>query len=236
MIALSMAALTLVGCGSKDNKDIIIMGTNAEFMPFEYREGNEVVGFDVDLANKIAEKLGKELKIEDMEFGGLLAALESGKIDFIAAGMSKTPDREKQVNFSESYYTASQLITVKVDDTSISSGEDLKGKKIGVQLGTTGEEVARDIEGAEVVSFDKGAIALVDLANGKLDAVVLDAEPTKNYTKGNQDVKVLDEELTQEEYSIAVSKDDQDLLDAINETLQELKDSGEYQEMVNQYF
>lgn len=236
IMTLSIAALTLVGCGSKSNEDMIIMGTNAEFMPFEYREGKDIVGFDVDLANKISEKLGKQLKIEDMEFGGLLSALESGKIDFIAAGMSKTPDREKQVNFSESYYTASQLITIKADNVDITNGEDLKGKKIGVQLGTTGEEVAREIEGAEVVSFDKGAMALVDLANGKIDAVVLDAEPTKNYTKGNDDVKVLDEELTNEEYSIAVSKDDQELLDAINETLKELKESGEYQELVNKYF
>lgn len=236
MIALSITLLTLVGCGSKTNEDVLIMGTEAEFMPFEYREGNEIVGFDVDIANKVAEKLGKKLKIEDMEFGGLIAALETGKIDFIVAGMSKSVEREKQVNFSDSYYTASQMVIVKADDTSITSGEDLKGKKIGVQLGTTGEEVARDIEGAEVVSFDKVTIAILDLANGRLDAVVLDAEPTKNYTKDNEAVKVLEEELTNEEYSIAVSKKDQELLDAINETLQELKESGEYQELVNKYF
>ena len=236
MIALSIATLTLVGCGSKNNEKVIIMGTNAEFMPFEYRDGKEVVGFDVDIANKIAEKLGKKLEIVDMKFAGLIAALESGKIDFIAAGMSKTPEREEQVNFSDSYYTANQLITVKTDNTEITSGDDLKGKKIGVQLGTTGEDVAKEIEGATVVPFDKGALAIMDLANGKLDAVVLDSEPTKNYTKDNDDVKVLEEELTEEEYSIAVSKDDQELLDAINETLKELRESGEYQEIVNKYF
>lgn len=256
MIALSIATLTLVGCGSSSKGDVgstdkdqvtetvdkestgdfIIMGTNAEFMPFEYRDGKEVVGFDVDIANKIAEKLGKELKIVDMKFAGLIAALESGKIDFIAAGMSKTPEREEQVNFSDSYYTASQLITVKADNTDITSGDDLKGKKIGVQLGTTGEELAKEIEGTTVVSYDKGAMAIIDLANGKVDAVVLDSEPTKNYTMDNDDVKVLDEELTQEEYSIAISKDNQELLDVINETLKELKESGEYQEIVNKYF
>ena len=236
MIALSIATLTLVGCGSKNNENVIIMGTNAEFMPFEYRDGKEVVGFDVDIANKIAEKLGKKLEIVDMKFAGLIAALESGKIDFIAAGMSKTPEREEQVNFSDSYYTANQLITVKADNTEIISGDDLKGKKIGVQLGTTGEDVAKEIEGATVVPFDKGALAIMDLANGKLDAVVLDSEPTKNYTKDNDDVMVLEEELTEEEYSIAVSKDDQELLDVINETLKELRESGEYQEIVNKYF
>lgn len=235
IITFSIVAMTLVGCG-KGNENVITMGTNAEFMPFEYREGKEVVGFDVDIANKIAEKLGKELKIVDMKFAGLISALESGKIDFIAAGMSKTPEREEQVNFSDSYYTASQLITVRSDNTSITSGDDLVGKKIGVQLGTTGEELAKDIEGTTVKSFDKGAMAIIDLANGNVDAVVLDSEPTKNYTRDNDDVRVLEEELTEEEYSIAISKDDPELLEVINETLKELKESGEYQEILNKYF
>ena len=234
-----MTAMALVGCGAKTQEgglEPIIMGTNAEFAPFEYREGSEIVGFDIDISKKIAEKLGQELKIEDMEFGGLLAALDSGKIHFVAAGMTKDEEREKQVDFSNPYFVSNQLITVQADDTSITSGEDLIGKKIGVQLGTTGESVSRDIEGAEVVSFDKGAMALVDLAQGKLDAVVLDAEPTKNYTKGNEDLKVLEEQLTEEEYSIAVPKGEQELLDAINETLEEMKASGEYDELVKKYF
>lgn len=245
MIVLSISMTGLVGCFSKpvssqvdktEIKEQIVMGTNAEFAPFEYREGKEVVGFDVDISNKIAKNIGKELKIEDMEFGGLLAALETGKVDFIAAGMSKTPERAEQVDFSKPYFTASQMITIKAGNTSITSGDDLKGKKIGVQLGTTGEEVAREIEGAEVISFDKGAMALVDLANGKLDAVVLDAEPTKNYTEGNDELQVLDEELTNEEYSIAVRKGDKELLDAINKTIDEMKENGEYQELINKYF
>lgn len=234
-ITISLAAMVLTGCGSKTT-DQIIMGTNAEFKPFEYRDGNEIVGFDVDISKKIAEKLGKELKIEDMEFGGLLAALESGKIDFVAAGMTNNPERAKQVDFSNPYYVSSQLITVRVDNTDINSGDDLVGKKIGVQLGTTGESVAREIEGAEVVSFDKGAMALVDLANEKVDAVVLDAEPTRNYTADNKDLKVLDQKLTEEEYSIAVPKGNQDLLNAINETLEEIKANGEYDAMFTKYF
>lgn len=242
IITLSILTTGLVGCSSKPASSTsnettqIIMGTNAEFAPFEYREGKDIVGFDIDISKKVAEKLGKELKIEDMEFGGLIAALESGKINFIAAGMSKTEARAKQVDFSKSYFTASQLITVKADDTSITNGDDLKGKKIGVQLGTTGEEVAREIEGAEVISFDKGAIALMDLTNGKIDAVVLDAEPTKNYTKGNDKVKVLDEQLTDEEYSIAVPKGDTELLEVINQVIDEMKENGEYDQLINKYF
>ncbi|HHX60389.1 MAG TPA: basic amino acid ABC transporter substrate-binding protein [Epulopiscium sp.] len=238
LMTISMVAMTLTGCGAKvdDGSGPIIMGTNAEFAPFEYREGTEIVGFDIEISKKVAEKLGRDLKVEDMEFGGLLAALESGKINFVAAGMTKNPEREKQVDFSNAYYVSNQLITVKADNTDIVTGEDLKGKKIGVQLGTTGETVAREIEGAEVVSFDKGAMALVDLANNKVDAVVLDAEPTKNYTKDNADLKVLDEKLTEEEYSIAVPKGNQELLDAINETLEEIKANGEYDKLIAKYF
>lgn len=238
IITISIAATTLVGCGAKaeDGSGPIIMGTNAEFAPFEYRDGNEIVGFDIDISKKIAEKLGQELKIEDMEFGGLLAALESGKVDFVAAGMTNDAERAKQVDFSNPYYTSNQLITIRVDNTDITSGDDLKGKKIGVQLGTTGESVARDIEGAEVVSFDKGAMALVDLVNKKVDAVVLDAEPTKNYTADQEELKILDEKLTEEEYSIAVPKGNEELLKVINETLEEIKASGEYDELIAKYF
>ncbi len=237
IVAISITAMSLVGCGAKaGSSDQIIMGTNAEFAPFEYREGTEIVGFDIEISKKIAEKLGKELKIEDMEFGGLLAALESGKVSFVAAGMTKDEERAKQVDFSEPYFISNQLITVRVDNEDINSADDLQGKKIGVQLGTTGESVARDIEGAEVVSFDKGAMALVDLVNKKIDAVVLDAEPTKNYTKDNEDLRVLDEKLTEEEYSIAVPKGNQELLDAINQTLEEIKANGEYDELIAKYF
>lgn len=235
LITMSIAAMTLVGCGSKAT-DQIIMGTNAEFKPFEYRDGNEIVGFDIEISKMIAKKLGKELKIEDMEFGGLIAALESGKINFVAAGMTKDEKREKQVDFSNPYFVSNQLITVRADNTDITNGDDLKGKKIGVQLGTTGETVAREIEGVEVVSFDKGAMALVDLVNMKVDAVVLDAEPTKNYTADNPDLKVLDEKLTEEEYSIAVPKGNQDLLDVINETLEEMKTNGEYDKLIAKFF
>lgn len=238
LMTISIAAMTLVGCGAKteDKTGPIIMGTNAEFAPFEYWEGTEIVGFDIEISEKIAEKLGRELKIEDMEFEGLIAALESGKIEFIAAGMTKTEDKAKQVDFSDAYFTSSQLITVRADETEIKSGDDLVGKTIGVQLGTTGEDVSQEIEGTEVISFDSGAMALVDLANGKIDAVVLDAEPTKNYTADNADLKVIDQELTKEEYSIVVPKGDTELLNAINETLQEMKENGEYDALMAKYF
>lgn len=238
LMTMSIAAMTLVGCGAKavDKTGPIIMGTNAEFAPFEYWEGTEIVGFDIEISQKIAEKLGRELKIEDMEFAGLIAALESGKVEFVAAGMTKDDEKAKQVDFSDPYFTSTQLITIRADDASITNRDDLKGKTIGVQLGTTGETAAEEIEDAKVISFDAPAIALVDLMNGKIDAVVLDAEPTKNYTADKSDLKVLDQELTEEEYSMAVPKDNPELLKVINETLKEMKENGEYDALMAKYF
>lgn len=216
-------------------KKVIVMGTNAEFPPFEYREGDKVVGFDVEIAKKVAEKLDAELKIEDMLFDGLIPALEAGKIDFIAAGMSVTEERKKNVDFSNGYYEASQVIIVTADNETIKGPEDLKNKKIGVQLGTTGDMEAQNIEGAEVVQFNAGFAAIMDLQNGKVDAVILDSEPAKNFASQNNQIKILDVELTKEEYAIAVKKGNTELVNAINAVLEELKTS-EYDRLVQKYF
>ncbi|WP_341876451.1 basic amino acid ABC transporter substrate-binding protein [Defluviitalea saccharophila] len=243
MISIMMF-IGLVGCGQSKNdtqssagdKAVIVMGTNAEFPPFEYREGDNVEGFDVEIAKKVAEKLGVELQIEDMLFDGLIPALEAGKIDFIAAGMSVTEERKQNVDFSNGYYEASQVIIVTKDNDTIKGPEDLKNKKIGVQLGTTGDAEAQNIEGAEVVQFNAGFAAIMDLQNGKVDAVVLDSEPAKNFAAQNDQIKILDVELTQEEYAIAVKKGNTELVDAINSVLEEMKNSGEYDELVKKYF
>ena len=131
---------------SKDS-NVLVMGTNATFKPFEYKDGDTVVGFDVDLAEEIAKSLGAELKIEDMSFDGLLPALESGQIDLAVAGMSVTEDRAKNAFFSDPYYVASQQIVVR-DESSIKNKYELVNKSIGVQLGTTGDQMARQINGA----------------------------------------------------------------------------------------
>lgn len=248
-LMIAMMMIGLVGCGqSKDdtqsNKEqtnsnegkVIVMGTNAEFPPFEYREGDEVLGFDVEIAKKVAEKLGAELQIEDMLFEGLIPALEAGKIDFIAAGMSVTEERKQNVDFSNGYYEASQVIIVTKDNEDIKGPEELKNKKIGVQLGTTGDNEAQSIEGAEVVKFNAGFAAIMDLQNGKVDAVVLDSEPAKNFAAQNDQIKILDVELTQEEYAIATKKGNTELISAVNSVLEEMKSNGEYDELVKKYF
>lgn len=218
------------------DKQFIIMGTNAEFPPFEYIAGGEVTGFDVDIAKKIAEKLGLELKIENMQFSGLIAALQTKKIDFIAAGMTNTEERAKSVNFSQDYFEASQVIIVKKDSDAVKSKADLEGKKIGVQLGTTGEMEAKEIADATVESYDAGFAAVMDLANGKLDAVVIDQKPAEKFVSKNDKVMILEEELTKEAYAIAVNKEDDALLDTINQVIQELQESGEYDALYEKYF
>ena len=251
MSLVSASVLTmgmLVGCGSskqtsadqtsnESSTDVIVMGTNAEFEPFEYRDGLEVVGFDVEIAKKVAEKLGKELVIEDMAFDSLVMALNTDKIDFIAAGMTATEERKTQVDFSDAYFSSQQMIIVKADNTTIATSEDLAGKKVGVQLGTTGDLFVSGAEGiAEVVQFQAGTQAIMDLKNGKIDAVVIDAEPAKKMTQGQSDLKLLDAPFVEEEYAIAVKKGDADILTAINETLAEIKADGTYDEIYTKFF
>ncbi|WP_054741914.1 basic amino acid ABC transporter substrate-binding protein [Cellulosilyticum ruminicola] len=222
----------MVGCG----KQYIVMGTNAEFEPFEYREGTEIVGFDVEIAEAVAEKLGKELKIEDMEFDSLIAQLNAGRLDFVASGMTIKPAREKQVDFSDSYFTSKQVIIVKEENEDIKVGEDLKGKSVGVQLGTTGEEYISEEEDVECIPFNKGTLAVMDLVNGKIDAVVIDEEPAKRMVAAQKGLKVLEAPFVEEKYAIAVKKGDVELKEAIDETLAELQSSGKYDEMYAKYF
>lgn len=219
-------------------KKVIVMGTNAEFEPFEYRvEGNKVEGFDVEIAEKVAEKLGAELVIEDVTFEGLLPLLESGKIDFIAAGFTYKEERAKSADFSDTYFNAKQTIIVKEDNNDINEIADLDGKIIGCQMGTTGMDIAEeDIDARDVIAFDKGVSAVIDLQNGKLDAVILDNEPATRLVAANSGLKLLDLAFEPEEYVIAVKKGDTELLNAINEVIEELKESGEYDQLVAKYF
>lgn len=217
--------------------DVIIMGTNAEFEPFEYREGMDIVGFDVEVAQKVADKLGKQLQIEDMSFDSLIMALNTDKIDFIAAGMTATDERKTQVDFSDAYFNSKQMIIVKSADESIKTADDLVGKKVGVQLGTTGDLFASSTEGiAEVAQFPAGTQAVMDLKNGKIDAVIIDEEPAKKMTEGQSDLKLLDAPFVEEEYAIAIKKGNEDLLKAVNETLAEIKADGTYDEIYTKYF
>ncbi len=260
-LALALAVCAFAACGEKEEsqplsepdsqgeatasasivadelgKDTLVMGTNAEFEPFEYRENDQIVGYDIDTAAEIAAFTGMELKVEDMNFDSLINALVSGKIDMILAGMSVTEERAEVVNFSNPYYRAAQVIIVPKEGATVASSADLAGKKIGVQEGTTGDiYVDENVEGAELNRFKKAVDAAIDLANGKLDAVVLDEQPAKRIVEQNEALTILDEALTAEEYAIAVRKDNPVLLEEINNCLTELEENGKKDEMLTKY-
>ena len=174
--------------GQAENNDgaggVLVMATNAEFPPYEYHDGGEIVGIDVEVAEAIAAKLGMTLEIEDIAFDSIILELQSGKADFGAAGMTVREDRLANVDFSDTYTTASQVIIVK-EDSDITGPDDLAGKFIGVQLGTTGDIYASDYEeqGSTIERYNKGFEAVQAMIQDKIDAVVIDVEPAKVFVK-----------------------------------------------------
>ena len=211
----------------------LVMGTNAEFPPFEYKEGTGFAGIDVDLMRAIAEKMGLELEVEDMAFESLTQSF--GRIDVIAAGFTIDPTREATCDFSDTYFNATQTVILKADST-IATLEDLKGKKIGVQTGTTGDIYCTDDYGQEnVKQFNNGPLAVAALVNGQIDCVVIDQEPAKNYVAANSGLKILDTAYADEDYAIAIKKGNTELLDKVNGALKELQDDGTLQAIVDKY-
>lgn len=220
--------------GEEETGGTLIMATNAEFPPYEYYEGQDVVGIDAEIAAAIAEEMGMTLQIEDMAFDSIVPALTAGKADIGMAGMTVTEERKANVDFSETYVKASQAIIVKADNTEITNADSLSGKTIGVQLGTTGDLFASDVTD-KVERYNKGFEAVQSLTQNKIDAVVIDDQVAKALAEGNADVKVLDEPFTTEEYAIAVKKGNQELLDKVNMALVNLQASGKLQEIVDKY-
>ena len=215
---------------------VLTMATNAEFPPYEFHDGGEIVGIDVEIAEAIAEKFGMTLEIEDIAFDSIIPEVDSGKADIGLAGMTVSEDRLKNVDFSEPYTTASQVIIVK-NESDIAGPDDLAGKYIGVQLGTTGDIYASDYEeeGSTIERYSKGFEAVQAMMQGKIDAVVIDLEPAKVFVSENEGIKILDEALTVEEYAIAVKKGNTELVEKLNGALAELKDSGELQAIIDKY-
>lgn len=232
---LMLAALT--GCSNQLN-DIkkagkIVMMTNATFPPFEYKEGKDVVGVDPDLAKKIADKIGVELEITDMNFDLLIEALKSGKGDFVAAGMSITDERKKAVDFSIPYIDTTLLIIVP-QGSAIAAPADLEGKKIAVQENTTSDMYVSDNVGAEEVLRFKSAVdAGTAVTSGKADVAVIDEMTAKNVVAANDgQLVLLEEPLGREQYAMAVKKGNAELLKVINEVLQEAVDAGQVEELI----
>ena len=244
VMALAMTVCLLAGCGNKMTveDDTLIMATNAEFPPYEYIENNEVVGIDAEIAAAIAEKLGLKLKIENMEFDSIISSVKGGKVDIGAAGMTVTPERLEEVNFTTSYATGVQVVIV-TEDSAITTVDDLFAEganhTIGVQLATTGDLYSTwDIEDAglgTVDRYNKGADAVMALKSGKVDCVIIDNEPAKAFVAENEGLKILDTEYAVEDYAIAISKNNEELLEAVDKALQELIADGTVAAIVDKY-
>ena len=259
-VALLLAVLmvaSLCACGQKDTQtgsDIktvtagkLTMSTNAQFPPYESvaddgkgYEGTGFEGIDIEIAYALAQKLGLELVVDDMDFDSALSAVQTGKSDIVAAGVTVTPERQNTMCFTDSYANGVQVVIVK-EGSDIKSIDDLEGKKIGTQMGTTGYIYCSDtVENGgygedHVTAYDSGATAVMALVNGQVDAVVIDNEPAKAFVAANPGLKILDTEFAVEDYAIGVAKGNTALLDAINGAMAELKADGTFQSIVDKY-
>ena len=238
LIAVLLSLSMLLACTAA-LADTLTMGTNASFPPYEYYEDQQIVGIDAEIAAAIAEKLGMEFKIEDMDFKAIIPAVTEGKIDFGMAGMTVTEERLQSVNFSETYATGIQAIIVK-EDSEITSVEDLYAEgaawKVGVQDSTTGDIYCTDDFGEGRVSkYAVGADAVEALKTGKVDCVIIDNEPAKAYVAANEGLKILDTQYAVEDYAIAVNLENTELLDKINAALKELIDDGTVAAIIAKY-
>ena len=214
----------------------LIMSTNAAFPPYEMTtDSGEFEGIDIETAQAIADKLGLELQIDDMDFDAALLAVQQGKSDMVMAGVTVTDERQNVMDFTDSYATGIQSIIVK-EDSDIASVDDLAGKKIGTQRGTTGYLYCSDEFGDEnVVAYDDGLTAVQMLNNGQVDCVVIDNAPAKEFIAANPGLKLLDTAYVEESYAIGIGKGNTELKDAINTALEELKADGTLQAIVDKY-
>lgn len=267
LVVLLLAAFTAVGCdtgeepvaevegeteaptdGGEDaaadevtdgEKEVLLMGTNADFPPFEFiDDNNEIAGFDVDLAREIANNLGMELQIENMDFDGLIPAVVSGMVDIAVAAMTIREDRLENVNFSTPYFDAGQVIVVNAGYDAISSEADLTDKRIAAQLGTTGQFALEDLEIPmdQITLFPKVTEVFMELKQEKVDAVVIDRPVADRYIQVHEGLVIVGDNFTEEVFGIAVPKDNPELLEKINAALAELQESGKYDEIFDKWF
>ena len=236
--ASSVAASTSAAAGELTTVEAgkLTMATNATFPPYEMTtDSGDIEGIDVDTAKAIAEKLGLELQIDDMDFDAALLSVQQGKADIAMAGITVTDERKAVMAFSDSYATGIQSIIVP-EGSDIASPDDLAGKKIGTQRGTTGYIYCTDDFGEDsVVAYDNGLTAVQALNNGQVDAVVIDNAPAKEYVAANPGLKVLETSYAEEDYAIGMSKDNTALVEAVNAALEELKADGTLQSIVDKY-
>jgi len=232
----------LVGCGKQaaPTAKVLKVGSEASFAPFEFQEegSKEYAGFDIDLIKALGKQMGYEVQIQNMGFDGLIPGLESSTVDVAISAMTITEERAKKINFSKPYYKSGLTIVVRNDNTNIKSFADLDGKKIAVQIGTTGADEAKKAKNAQIREFNSAPESFLELKAGGVDAVVND-KPVNDYyiaKSGGKDAKEIGQPLTAEEYGIAVAKKNTELLTNLDKALDELKKNGEYDKIYLKWF
>ena len=247
IIALVMAAALMLccfaGCGGSNVTTVeegkLIMATNAYFQPYEYYDGDKIIGIDAEIAEAVAEKLGLELVIEDMAFDSIITAVSEGSVDMGLAGMTVTDERKEFVDFSISYATGVQSIIVP-ENSAITSVDDLYADgaayKVGVQLGTTGDIYSTDDFGSELVTaYTTGNEAVNALIGGDVDCVIIDNEPAKAFVANNEGLKILDTSYADEDYAACIKKGNEQLLNAVDAAIEELIADGTIDAIVAKY-
>jgi len=242
VLASLMAVTCLVACGTEkvEEDNTLVMATNAAFPPYEYKEGDSFLGIDVEIAEAIAKELGMTLEIADVEFGSIVGGVQTGKYDMGMAGMTVTEERLKSINFSNTYAKGIQVVIVK-EDGAVQSLDDMEGAMIGVQQDTTGHIYASDTpenggygEDA-VIPYKTGADAVQALITDKVQCVIIDNEPAKAFVAANEGLKILDATWVEEDYAIAVAKENEELLTKINDALVKLTDDGTIPAIIEKY-
>ncbi len=229
------------GAAAKPAKKELLVGTEPSFAPFEFPKENskEFTGFDIELIQAMAKDMGYEkCTIVNMGFDALIPALDAGNIDAAIAGMTITDERAKKVNFSKPYYKSGLTVLVRKEDTAIKSIDDLKGKKIAVQLGTTGAMRAEKVPGAKITTFNTNDLACIELKNKSVDAVIGDLPVEQYFLKngGSAYAKIVGQPLTSEDYGIAVAKKNTELAKNMDKSLENLKKNGQFDKIYQKWF
>lgn len=249
MVSMGALVLSLSACGGskKENKaeknNKLIVGTEAGFAPYEYMEGDKIVGIDMDIAKAIADDMGKELEIKNMDFEGALIGVQNGKVDLVAAGVSIDEDRKKVMDFSKEYVNSTEVVVVNKENPAFTTiddkdgdgifGDDMNGKIVAVQQGNIADiwvSNEENIKPSKINRYTKFAQAAEDLKNGKVDCIVMDKYPADDLVKANDTLMILDGTLFEDKYAIAVKKGNKELLDQINETITKLIEEGKIEE------
>ncbi|WGG44105.1 transporter substrate-binding domain-containing protein [Rossellomorea sp. DA94] len=248
LVFLLILSTTLAACGSGEDKPAsgeskkLIMGTSADYKPFEYVDtanSDKIIGYDIDLANMLADEMGYEIEIKDMEFSGLISALKTGQVDFVLSAMTPTPERQKNVDFSDVYYTAKDMI-ISTKKSGIQSEKDLDGKTVGVQLGSIQQDAAEELSKSiklKVDTRDRIPELIQDLQNGRFDAIIIENTVANGYLDKNEELQGNTMNVNEEEAGSAVAlPKDSELTGEFNDALKKLKDSGELEKLAEKWF